>query len=53
VPLAPEKVPYFLGSRPVTVDDADYLDRYACANGKPLICQRTSTRLSSAECKCF
>lgn len=51
--VLPQNAPYFIGMRYVTVDDTDYLDRYACANGTPIVCRRTSTRLGIAECACF
>jgi hypothetical protein len=44
-------MPYFVEGRPVTVD-RDYIKRYACASGKPLVCQCASTRLGNCECSC-
>jgi hypothetical protein len=52
LPVSSQNVPYFIGGRHVTIDDPDYLPRYACANG-PVVCQRTSARLGSAECRCL
>jgi hypothetical protein len=36
---------------PVTVD-RDYKDRYACRNGKPLMCRCTASRLGTCRCGC-
>jgi hypothetical protein len=50
--VSAQNTPYFIRGKHVTVDAA-YLDRYACANGLPLVCQRTSRFLSSpADCQC-
>jgi len=44
--------PYLLDRQRVIIDSA-YVDRYACANGAPLYCQRTSRLASStAYCAC-
>mgnify|MGYP003579340026 CR=1 FL=1 len=51
-PVAPQSMPYFIGMQQVTVDDDAYLDRCACANGQPLVCQRTSRVLGSSLCRC-
>jgi hypothetical protein len=46
-----QNAPHLIRSyRPVTVD-TDFIGRYACANGSPLLCTRTA-RLLSAVCQC-
>jgi hypothetical protein len=46
----PQDAPYFISRRSVFVD-TDYVDRYACPDGLPLVCERTS-RISTATCTC-
>jgi hypothetical protein len=47
--LAPDDR-YFIGNRPVLVDP-EYRDRYACADGGPMVCE-CGARLGRCECAC-
>jgi hypothetical protein len=42
---------YLTSPRPVTVR-TDYMDRYACAAAKPLVCECTSRIVSECTCRC-
>jgi hypothetical protein len=50
-PPSAATAPYFIDNRSRSVD-IDYIDRYACAGGRPLVCERSSRVASRAECKC-
>lgn len=50
-PQPAAKMPYFIDGHVKTVD-VDYLDRYACASGTPLICSCSSTKLGTCDCSC-
>jgi hypothetical protein len=41
---------YFIGNRSVLVD-AKYRDRYACADGRTMLCE-CGARLGTCECAC-
>jgi len=48
----PANAPYYIGPGLAKID-TDYLDRYACANGQPMRCERESRlRGSTAYCRC-
>jgi hypothetical protein len=49
--LAPKAVPPQGGKFWVEAD-ADYLDRYACSDGTPLICSRSSRLQRTVDCVC-
>ena len=44
--------PYLIGPTWVFVD-ADSRDRYACANGRPIVCESMSRLSSTAVCRCY
>lgn len=46
------EVPYFISKTRVFID-ADYIDRYACADGTLMTCERTSRISATAMCRCF
>jgi hypothetical protein len=52
-PVPPQGMPHFIGAKHVTIKDDDYLERYACANGKPMVCTRTSRVLGTSDCQCY
>jgi hypothetical protein len=43
--------PYFLGAVPRPVD-RDYLYRYACADGEPVVCRCDSLLGRTCDCQC-
>jgi hypothetical protein len=45
-------VPYVVGKRRFLVD-ADYLDRYVCADGRPMVCVRSSRLATDLMCTCY
>ena len=45
------EAPYYIGKQ-AHVIDTDYIDRYACANGKPLMCEGTGRLATSTVCRC-
>jgi hypothetical protein len=45
------EAPYYVGLRVVVVDH-EYIHRYACANGKPLMCQSTGRLTTASVCQC-
>jgi hypothetical protein len=45
----PQQLYYFRGLKTV---DRDYIDRYACADGRLLVCQCTSTHARTCDCSC-
>ena len=49
-PVPASRMPYFVEGRSVTVD-RQYIKRYACASGKPLVCRCTS-QLGDCDCSC-
>jgi hypothetical protein len=42
----------YLTSSAVVTADRDYIDRYVCANEKPLVCQCLGRISSSCDCHC-
>ena len=44
--------PYFIDGRGAVTTDIDYVERYACASGKPLSCSCTSSKLGKCDCSC-
>jgi hypothetical protein len=48
-PVLPDQTYYFRGFRTV---DTDYIDRYACADGRTLVCTCTSLHARTCDCSC-
>jgi hypothetical protein len=49
---SPAEQPYFIGPGPVNLE-SEHLDRVACGNGGPLVCQCSASRTArSRRCSC-
>ena len=48
-PALPDQTYYFRGLKTV---DTEYIDRYACADGRPLVCSCTSLHARTCDCSC-
>jgi hypothetical protein len=48
-PARQDQTYFFRGFKTV---DTDYIGRYACADGQPLICSCTSLHARSCDCRC-